>query len=156
MGFGCIFLDLDFCRQLLFLFQATEQIQRLYELFCKVDATQVEINPFGETPDGQGKLSQSENSQSQSYSQRLCSMQMLQKAIFGCHYHISLLYVEVFYFHHENDTRITVPKHMHIHESYMYNTITFVLNVEQVLHKIVDMKKNIIWGGDIEIYIHYR
>ena len=37
-------------------FQATDQIKRLYELFCKVDATQVEINPFGETPDGEGEL----------------------------------------------------------------------------------------------------
>lgn len=33
--------------------QAAEQIKQLYSLFCKVDATQVEINPFGETPDGQ-------------------------------------------------------------------------------------------------------
>ncbi|EDO43956.1 predicted protein [Nematostella vectensis] len=32
--------------------QATEQIKRLYDVFLKVDATQVEINPFGETPDG--------------------------------------------------------------------------------------------------------
>uniref|UniRef100_A0A8B8AXY2 Succinate--CoA ligase [GDP-forming] subunit beta, mitochondrial n=1 Tax=Crassostrea virginica TaxID=6565 RepID=A0A8B8AXY2_CRAVI len=31
---------------------AADQIRRLYELFIKVDATQVEINPFGETPDG--------------------------------------------------------------------------------------------------------
>lgn len=34
--------------------EAARQIQRLYDLFLKVDATQVEINPFGETPDGQG------------------------------------------------------------------------------------------------------
>lgn len=33
--------------------QAAKQIQRLYSLFCSVDATQVEINPFAETPDGQ-------------------------------------------------------------------------------------------------------
>ncbi|XP_067854977.1 succinyl-CoA ligase [GDP-forming] subunit beta, mitochondrial isoform X2 [Heptranchias perlo] len=33
--------------------QAAEQIQKLYSLFLKVDATQVEVNPFGETPDGQ-------------------------------------------------------------------------------------------------------
>lgn len=32
---------------------ATEQIKRLYALFLKVDATQIEINPFGETPDGE-------------------------------------------------------------------------------------------------------
>lgn len=32
---------------------ASQQMQRLYELFMKVDATQVEINPFGETPNGQ-------------------------------------------------------------------------------------------------------
>jgi len=32
---------------------AAEQIKRLYKLFLKVDATQIEINPFGETPDGQ-------------------------------------------------------------------------------------------------------
>jgi len=35
---------------------ATEQIKRLYDLFIKVDATQIEINPFGETPDGEGIL----------------------------------------------------------------------------------------------------
>ena len=28
-------------------------MQRLYKLFMGVDATMVEINPFGETPDGQ-------------------------------------------------------------------------------------------------------
>uniref|UniRef100_L7MAT5 Succinate--CoA ligase [GDP-forming] subunit beta, mitochondrial n=1 Tax=Rhipicephalus pulchellus TaxID=72859 RepID=L7MAT5_RHIPC len=32
--------------------KAAEQIERLYNLFLKVDATQVEVNPFGETPDG--------------------------------------------------------------------------------------------------------
>jgi len=32
--------------------EAAKQIKNLYELFMKVDATQVEINPFGETPDG--------------------------------------------------------------------------------------------------------
>uniref|UniRef100_G3MRL7 Succinate--CoA ligase [GDP-forming] subunit beta, mitochondrial n=1 Tax=Amblyomma maculatum TaxID=34609 RepID=G3MRL7_AMBMU len=32
--------------------KAAEQIERLYDLFIKVDATQVEVNPFGETPDG--------------------------------------------------------------------------------------------------------
>lgn len=32
--------------------EAAEQIKALYKLFLKVDATQVEINPFGETPDG--------------------------------------------------------------------------------------------------------
>lgn len=30
------------------------EIRRLYELFLKVDATQVEINPFVETDDGRG------------------------------------------------------------------------------------------------------
>lgn len=33
--------------------QATDQIMRLYELFIKVDCTQVEINPFAVTPEGQ-------------------------------------------------------------------------------------------------------
>lgn len=32
--------------------EAAKQIKNLYHLFVKVDATQVEINPFGETPDG--------------------------------------------------------------------------------------------------------
>ncbi|XP_070559777.1 LOW QUALITY PROTEIN: succinate--CoA ligase [GDP-forming] subunit beta, mitochondrial-like [Ptychodera flava] len=32
--------------------QAAEQIKNLYKLFLGVDATQVEINPLGETPDG--------------------------------------------------------------------------------------------------------
>ncbi|KAI9521243.1 Succinate--CoA ligase [GDP-forming] subunit beta, mitochondrial, partial [Dissostichus eleginoides] len=33
--------------------QAADQIKRLYDLFMKVDATQVEVNPLGETPQGQ-------------------------------------------------------------------------------------------------------
>lgn len=33
--------------------EASEQIIKLYELFCKVDAIQIEINPFGETPKGE-------------------------------------------------------------------------------------------------------
>ncbi|KTG41784.1 hypothetical protein cypCar_00003218 [Cyprinus carpio] len=33
--------------------QAANQIKRLYDLFLKVDATQVEVNPLGETPEGQ-------------------------------------------------------------------------------------------------------
>ncbi|XP_076845295.1 LOW QUALITY PROTEIN: succinate--CoA ligase [GDP-forming] subunit beta, mitochondrial [Brachyhypopomus gauderio] len=32
--------------------QAAEQIKKLYDLFLKVDATQVEVNPLGETPEG--------------------------------------------------------------------------------------------------------
>ncbi|CAC5419435.1 LSC2 [Mytilus coruscus] len=32
--------------------EAADQIKGLYNLFIKVDASQVEINPFGETPDG--------------------------------------------------------------------------------------------------------
>uniref|UniRef100_A0A672SW62 Succinate-CoA ligase, GDP-forming, beta subunit n=1 Tax=Sinocyclocheilus grahami TaxID=75366 RepID=A0A672SW62_SINGR len=32
---------------------AADQIKRLYDLFLKVDATQVEVNPLGETPEGQ-------------------------------------------------------------------------------------------------------
>ncbi|XP_003747680.1 succinate--CoA ligase [GDP-forming] subunit beta, mitochondrial [Galendromus occidentalis] len=31
---------------------AAEQIKKLYQVFRRVDATMVEINPFGETPDG--------------------------------------------------------------------------------------------------------
>ena len=34
------------------IFQAAEEIKRLYDLFIAVDATQVEINPFVETHDG--------------------------------------------------------------------------------------------------------
>ncbi|XP_073086976.1 succinate--CoA ligase [GDP-forming] subunit beta, mitochondrial isoform X2 [Manis javanica] len=33
--------------------QAADQIKKLYNLFLKIDATQVEVNPFGETPQGQ-------------------------------------------------------------------------------------------------------
>uniref|UniRef100_A0A8C2PFA7 Succinate--CoA ligase [GDP-forming] subunit beta, mitochondrial n=1 Tax=Capra hircus TaxID=9925 RepID=A0A8C2PFA7_CAPHI len=33
--------------------QAADQIKKLYNLFLKIDATQVEVNPFGETPEGQ-------------------------------------------------------------------------------------------------------
>uniref|UniRef100_A0AAQ4P8N6 Succinate--CoA ligase [GDP-forming] subunit beta, mitochondrial n=1 Tax=Gasterosteus aculeatus aculeatus TaxID=481459 RepID=A0AAQ4P8N6_GASAC len=35
------------------IFKAADQIKRLYDLFLKVDATQVEVNPLGETPEGQ-------------------------------------------------------------------------------------------------------
>lgn len=31
-------------------------MKQLYKLFLGVDATQVEVNPFGETPDGRGIL----------------------------------------------------------------------------------------------------
>lgn len=34
--------------------KAAKQVELLYKMFCAVDATQVEINPFGETPDGRG------------------------------------------------------------------------------------------------------
>jgi succinyl-CoA synthetase beta subunit len=34
--------------------QAAEQMENLYKLFVDVDATQVEINPFGETDTGRG------------------------------------------------------------------------------------------------------
>lgn len=34
--------------------QAMEQMRQLYKLFMGVDAMQVEVNPFGETPDGRG------------------------------------------------------------------------------------------------------
>ncbi len=36
--------------------EAAQQIMNLYQLFLAVDATQVEINPFGETPDGRGAV----------------------------------------------------------------------------------------------------
>lgn len=39
---------------LFFQLQAADQIKKLYNLFLKIDATQVEVNPFGETPEGQG------------------------------------------------------------------------------------------------------
>ena len=45
---------LIWCSCPLYFSQAAEQIKLLYKLFLKVDATQVEINPFGETPDGKG------------------------------------------------------------------------------------------------------
>ena len=35
--------------------QAAGQIKSLYQLFCGVDATQVEINPLGETSEGKGQ-----------------------------------------------------------------------------------------------------
>jgi succinyl-CoA synthetase beta subunit len=34
--------------------EASEQMQNLYQLFLDVDATQVEINPFGLTPQNKG------------------------------------------------------------------------------------------------------
>ena len=37
-------------------FQAAEEIKKLYQLFLKVDATQIEINPLGETKDGRGMI----------------------------------------------------------------------------------------------------
>lgn len=38
----------------LILSKAAEQIRNLYNLFVKVDATQIEINPFAETTGNQG------------------------------------------------------------------------------------------------------
>ena len=32
-------------------------MKRLYDLFIKVDATQIEVNPFGETDNGNGESS---------------------------------------------------------------------------------------------------
>lgn len=34
--------------------QAADQIRKLYKMFVDVDATQIEVNPFGETDDGRG------------------------------------------------------------------------------------------------------
>ena len=39
------------------LFQAADQIGKLYKMFVDVDATQIEVNPLGETDDGRGKYS---------------------------------------------------------------------------------------------------
>ena len=36
--------------------EASEQMQNLYQLFLDVDATQVEINPFGLTPQNKGNI----------------------------------------------------------------------------------------------------
>ena len=36
--------------------KAANQIKKLYKLFINVDATQVEINPLGETPNGDGNV----------------------------------------------------------------------------------------------------
>lgn len=41
-------------RNLSFNLKAAEQIEKLYKLFRKLDCTQLEINPFGETPDQRG------------------------------------------------------------------------------------------------------
>lgn len=51
-----------------YLEEAKQQILKLYNLFIKVDATQVEVNPFGQTPDGRivcfdAKLSFDDNAQ---------------------------------------------------------------------------------------------
>uniref|UniRef100_A0A4W5MMA6 Succinyl-CoA synthetase beta chain n=1 Tax=Hucho hucho TaxID=62062 RepID=A0A4W5MMA6_9TELE len=46
----CVLLG-NYCT--LWISQAADQIKRLYDLFLKVDATQVEVNPLGETPEGQ-------------------------------------------------------------------------------------------------------
>ena len=43
-------------RKCLYVFQAAEEIKKLYQLFLKVDATQIEINPLGETKDGRGMI----------------------------------------------------------------------------------------------------
>ncbi|KAJ6668248.1 hypothetical protein lerEdw1_015625, partial [Lerista edwardsae] len=44
-------MELYDCAHCVFL--AADQIKKLYNLFLKIDATQVEVNPFGETPEGQ-------------------------------------------------------------------------------------------------------
>lgn len=33
--------------------KAADLIKKLHNLFLKIDATQVKVNPFGETPEGQ-------------------------------------------------------------------------------------------------------
>jgi len=43
-------IDLDFKGEKIDI--AAEQVQKLYKLFTKLDCTQLEINPFAETPDG--------------------------------------------------------------------------------------------------------
>lgn len=50
-----ISLDLQLKVTFHFYRQAADQIKNLYQLFLAVDATQVEVNPFGETPDGEGE-----------------------------------------------------------------------------------------------------
>lgn len=47
--------------------QAADQITKLYHLFLKIDATQVEVNPFGETPEGQGNRQQKKELQMDFY-----------------------------------------------------------------------------------------
>lgn len=49
-SYGFLFMLLCIMFQL----QAADQIKKLYNLFLQIDATQVEVNPFGETPEGQG------------------------------------------------------------------------------------------------------
>lgn len=53
-GCGCCELNHQVISVPLWVLQAADQIRRLYDLFLKVDATQVEVNPLGETPEGQG------------------------------------------------------------------------------------------------------
>lgn len=55
-GCGCSELNHQVIPVPLWALQAADQIKRLYDLFLKVDATQVEVNPLGETPEGQGTL----------------------------------------------------------------------------------------------------
>ncbi len=52
---GIILIHVEMMKNIMIFLQAANQIKKLYELFCKVDATQVEINPLGETPDGRGE-----------------------------------------------------------------------------------------------------
>uniref|UniRef100_A0A3B5LTD6 succinate--CoA ligase (GDP-forming) n=1 Tax=Xiphophorus couchianus TaxID=32473 RepID=A0A3B5LTD6_9TELE len=54
--------------------QAADQIKRLYDLFLKVDATQVEVNPLGETPEGQGTVFHRETAHCSSYSFIACKL----------------------------------------------------------------------------------
>lgn len=53
-GYGCSEFNHQVISAPLWALQAADQIKRLYDLFLKVDATQVEVNPLGETPQGQG------------------------------------------------------------------------------------------------------
>ena len=40
-----------------FIPQAANQVRKLYKMFIDVDATQIEVNPLGETDDGRGNAS---------------------------------------------------------------------------------------------------
>ena len=74
----------------LLLSQAAEQIKSLYRLFCGVDATQVEINPLGETREGKGQSTVLETLPALPRVSKTCAESVTVQCITLCSSHIAI------------------------------------------------------------------